>query len=72
MTPEEIAELAAVADTDGRYWWRDPNGGCYATHEFDEQSVDSYLMYASPNWIDQWGGDWESASAALAEIAAQT
>lgn len=72
MTPEEIADLVAVADTDGRYWWRDSNGDCYATTEFDEQSPDTYLMYASPNWVAQWGGDWEAAAAALAEIAAQT
>jgi hypothetical protein len=68
MTPEEIGLLA---DTPG-YWWRDSNGDCYATAEFDEQSPDTYLMYASPAWCAQWGGDWEAAAAALAEIAAQT
>lgn len=72
MTAAEIAALVAVADTEGRYWWRDGNGDCYASADYDEQSADTYLLYASPNWVAQWDGDWDAAAAALAEIAAQT
>ena len=71
MTAAEIAALVAVIDTDGRYWWRSGGGGCYATHEYDEQSTDTYLLYASPNWVAQWNSDWQAAADALAEIAAQ-
>lgn len=71
MTAAEIAALVAVADTEGRYWWRSGGGGCYATHEYDEQSTDTYLLYASPNWVAQWGGDWQAAADALDEIASQ-
>ena len=71
MTATEIAALVAVIDSDGRYWWRSSGGDCYATHDYDEQSTDTYLLYASPNWVAQWNGDWQAASDALAEIAAQ-
>jgi hypothetical protein len=72
MTPEEIGALVSVIDTDGRYWWRDGEGACYATAEYADGTGHEYLMYASPKWVAQWGGDWQAASDALAVIANQS
>lgn len=72
MTPEEIADRVAAIDTEGRYWWRGPDGTVYATDEYLptlEGTDHEYLLYASPNWVVQWGGNWQAASDALAEIA---
>ncbi|WP_099024942.1 hypothetical protein [Mycolicibacterium palauense] len=65
MSPEEIAVLVAVIETDGRYWWRDNDGNCYATHDYTDGSADTYLLYASPSWVAQWDEDWTAAAHAL-------
>ncbi len=68
LTPEVMAGLAAQ----GRYWWATSGGDCYATDtKTPTAETDVYLLDASPNWIDQWAGDWNLAAAALAPLLAR-
>lgn len=65
LTAEIMAELAGQ----GRYWWATPDGDCYATTtKTPAAQDDTYLLDASPTWVDQWGGDWNLAEAALAPL----
>lgn len=68
MTAEEIATLVAGIETEGRYWWRS-EGAVYATQDYSDSMPGEYLMYASPGWVAQWGGDWQAAADSLAGIA---
>jgi len=67
LTAEVMAELAGQ----GRFWWAQPDGTCYATTEkTPDNMADSYLLDASPNWVAQWP-DWDAAATALAPVIAQ-
>ena len=65
MTADEIAQLV---ESGLPYWWRE-NGNVYATAEYSDSMSGEFLMFATPNWINQWGGDWQAASDELSAIA---
>lgn len=65
MTADQMAELAAS----GRYWWMRRNGDVYATAERSGGAEgDLYLLDASPEWVAQWGGDWNHAVEVLTPL----
>jgi hypothetical protein len=67
VTAEQIAELVAA----GRFWWlRD--GQFIATDSHTPQTgSDVYLLDASPQWVAQWGRDWQALADYLTPMLAR-
>lgn len=68
LTAEVMADLAGQ----GRYWWATRGGDFYTTPAKNPAAeTDVYLLDASPNWVAQWGGDWNLAATSLAPLLAR-
>jgi len=53
--------MASLA-SQGRYWWMRSDGSFYGTAEYvAADPSDTYLLDASPVWVEQWNGDWSKA-----------
>ncbi|UXA19561.1 hypothetical protein [Mycobacterium sp. SMC-4] len=73
MTDDELIALADHIDdfadampslaVQGRYWWFRPSDNTFhATDSRDSTPGDLYLLDASPQWQQQWAGNWEAAA----------
>lgn len=56
---DRMPELAA----EGPFWWFRPSDNTFHATAQKAEGVpgDFYLFYALPEWVEQWGGDWDAA-----------
>ena len=67
MTAEQIAALVA---TGLPFWWMRGDEFVATAQDQPEQDGDLYLLIATPQWVAQWGDDWQAASDYLTPLLA--